>query len=182
MADNSMPREEIIGVVIGAVALFSLISMIPVMIMWHHRRRTAMRAMAETRVLPPVYQVQLQNVLGQPVSVDRWLEEQNVPANAQQYGQDTCPICLSALSSSPYLACPDPAILAHGQHNYNPTARPDPRCSCGAQHSPADSEVLVLNRCKHAFHLDCLKSWFEYRRYKCPICQASYSPEAETRG
>ncbi|KAK4866581.1 hypothetical protein LT330_008134 [Penicillium expansum] len=182
MADDSMPREEIIGVVIGAVALFTLISMIPVMIMWHHRRRTAMRAMAETRVLPPVYQVQLQNVLGQPVSVDRWLEEQNVPANAQQYGQDTCPICLSALSSSPYLACPDPAVLSHGQHNRNPTTRPDPRCSCGAHHSPPDSKILVLNRCKHAFHLDCLKSWFEYRRYKCPICQASYSPEEETRG
>ncbi|KAI2712044.1 hypothetical protein CBS147332_5680 [Penicillium roqueforti] len=89
MADDSMPREEILGVVIGAVALFSLISMIPVMIMRHHRRRAAIRAMAAARVLPPVYQVQLQNVLGQPVSVDRWLEEQNVPANAQQYGQDT---------------------------------------------------------------------------------------------
>jgi hypothetical protein len=48
-----------------------------------------MRAMAQTTVLPPVYQVQLQNVLGQPVSVDRWLEEQNVPTSAQQYGQDT---------------------------------------------------------------------------------------------
>ena len=59
------------------------------MIMRHHRRRAAIRAMAAARVLPPVYQVQLQNVLGQPVSVDRWLEEQNVPANAQQYGQDT---------------------------------------------------------------------------------------------
>lgn len=57
--------------------------------MWHHRRRTAARAMAETYVLAPVYQVQLQNVLGQPVSVDRWLEEQNVPSNIQQYGQDT---------------------------------------------------------------------------------------------
>ncbi|KAJ5783938.1 uncharacterized protein N7518_009615 [Penicillium psychrosexuale] len=178
MADDSMPREEILGVVIGAVALFSLISMIPVMIMRHHRRRAAMRAMAASRVLPPV---QLQNVLGQPVSVDRWLEEQNVPANAQQYGQDTCPICLSALSSSPYLACPDPVVLADDQHNPNPTTRSDPRCSCGA-HSPPDSEVLVLNRCKHAFHLDCLKSWFEYRRYKCPICQASYSPEEEARG
>ncbi|KAJ5822648.1 hypothetical protein N7447_004988 [Penicillium robsamsonii] len=181
MADNSMPREEIIGVVIGAVALFSLISMIPVMIMWHHRRRAAMGAMAQTTVLPPVYQVQLQNVLGQPVSVDRWLEEQNVPTSAQQYGQDTCPICLSALSSSPYLACPDPSVLARDQH-HNPTTRPDPRCSCGARHCPPGSEVLVLNRCKHAFHLDCLKSWFEYRRYKCPICQASYSPEEEARG
>lgn len=57
--------------------------------MWHHRRRTAMQAMAEAQALPPVYQVQLQDVLGQPVSVDRWLEEQNVPANVQQYGQDT---------------------------------------------------------------------------------------------
>lgn len=30
MADDPMPREEIIGVVIGAVALFSLISLLPV--------------------------------------------------------------------------------------------------------------------------------------------------------
>ncbi|KAJ5173714.1 uncharacterized protein N7500_001645 [Penicillium coprophilum] len=214
--DDSMPREEIIGVVIGAVALFSLISMIPVpdslgspascmrnvlealtcrsliydfllsMIMWHHRRRAAIQAMGQTTVLPPIYQVQLQNVLGQPVSgqpvsVDRWLAEQNVPTSAQQYGQDTCPICLSALSSSPYLACPDPSVLAHDQY-HNPTARPDAFCICGAKHSPPGSEVLVLNRCKHAFHLDCLKSWFEYRRYKCPICQASYSPEEEARG
>jgi hypothetical protein len=59
------------------------------MIMWHHRRRAAMRAMTETQVLPPIYQVPMQNVLGQPVSVDRWLEEQNVPAHAQQYCQDT---------------------------------------------------------------------------------------------
>ncbi|OQE04784.1 hypothetical protein PENVUL_c030G00570 [Penicillium vulpinum] len=115
MAVDSMPREEIIGVVIGAVALFSLISMIPVMIMWHHRRREAMQAMAETRVLPPVYQVQLQDVLGQPVSVDRWLEEQNVPANAQQYGQDTCTVVipisrlsrLSRSSSRPTQSRPD---------------------------------------------------------------------------
>ncbi|KAJ5475771.1 hypothetical protein N7475_001500 [Penicillium sp. IBT 31633x] len=179
MAYDSMPREEIIGVVIGAVALFSLISMIPIMIMWYHRRRAAMRA-TQPQTLPPVYQVPLQNVLGQPISVDRWLEEQNVPANAQHYSQDTCPICLSALSSSPYLNCPDPSALAHGQPTS--TTRPDRRCTCGAQHSPPDSEVLVLNRCNHAFHLACLKSWFEYRRYKCPICQASYSPEDEARG
>jgi hypothetical protein len=34
-------------------------------------------------------QLPLQDVLGHPVSVDRWLEEQNAPTNAQQYGQDT---------------------------------------------------------------------------------------------
>ncbi|CAG7943312.1 unnamed protein product [Penicillium olsonii] len=144
----------------------------PSMIMWHHRRRAAMQAMAETQVLPPIYQVPMQNVLGEPVSVDRWLEEQNVPAHAQQYGQDTCAICLCTLASSPYLACPEPAVLAH-PHNHQP-------CTCGAHHAPPE-EVLVLNRCKHAFHLKCLKSWFEYRRYKCPICQASYSPD-EARG
>ncbi|KAJ5778842.1 hypothetical protein N7457_006562 [Penicillium paradoxum] len=179
MADDSMPREEIIGIVIGAVALFSLISMIPMMIMWYHRRRAAMQV-TQTRIISPVYQVPMQNVLGHSISVDRWLEEQNVPANAQQYGQDTCPICLSALSSSPYLASPDPAVLAHDQSN--PTTRPDSHCPCGAHHDPPGSEVLVLNRCKHAFHLACLKSWFEYRRYKCPICQASYSPEDKARG
>jgi hypothetical protein len=48
-----------------------------------------MRAMTETRVLPPTYQVPVQNVLGEPVSVDRWLEEQNVPVHAHYYGQDT---------------------------------------------------------------------------------------------
>jgi hypothetical protein len=59
------------------------------MIMWHHRRRAATQAMAETRVLPPFYQVPMQNVLGEPISVDRWLEEQNVPACVQQFDQDT---------------------------------------------------------------------------------------------
>ncbi|KAJ5545538.1 hypothetical protein N7535_006076 [Penicillium sp. DV-2018c] len=192
MAEDSMPREEIIGVVIGAVVLFSLISMIPLLIMWYHRRRT-IRA-AHIQIVPAVHQVPLQNVLGEPISVDRWLEEQNIPTNAQQYGQDTCylyhiqipvplikiswpcgsmiyPICLSALSSSPYPSCPDPAVLAHHQHPGK----------CGA-HRPHESEILVLNRCKHAFHLACLRSWFEYRRYKCPVCQASYSPDEEARG
>ncbi|KAJ5139388.1 uncharacterized protein N7515_004236 [Penicillium bovifimosum] len=160
MAEHSMPREEIIGVVIGAVVVFSLISVIPMLIMWYHRRR-AIRA-ARNQIAPAVYQVPLQTVM------DRWLEEQNIPTNAQRYGQDTCPICLSALSSSPYPCCPDPAVLAHHQQSD----------LCGAHHPP-ESKILILNRCKHAFHLACLRSWFEYRRYKCPICQASYSPDEE---
>ncbi|KAJ6177869.1 hypothetical protein N7519_008330 [Penicillium mononematosum] len=176
MADDSMPREEIIGVVIGAVALFSLISMIPVLIMWHHRRRTAMRAMAETRVLPPVYQVQLQNVLGQPVSVDRWLEEQSLTRPAPFASRHCRHPHTSPVPTQPFWPTASTTTTRIRRH-----VQP-PHCSCGAQHSPPDSEVLILNRCKHAFHLDCLKSWFEYRRYKCPICQASYSPEEERRG
>lgn len=30
MADDNMPRGEVVGIIIGAVALFSLISLIPV--------------------------------------------------------------------------------------------------------------------------------------------------------
>lgn len=64
-------------------SLFRLLSMI----MWYHRRRAA-QAMREHPILPPQYQLPIQNVLGQPVSVDRWLEDQTVPAHAQHYGQD----------------------------------------------------------------------------------------------
>ena len=78
--------------------------------MWHHRRRAAMRAMAEARALPPVHQVQLQNV-GQPVSVDRWLEEQNVPANAQQYSQDTWYVRYSSIPPVSDSGCPSSKTL-----------------------------------------------------------------------
>jgi len=84
------------------------------------------------------------------------------------------PICLSSMSSSSYLANPKPAHLA-GQRG-PPPSRSDGSCSCGATDYRRDSGIIVLNRCHHAFHLACLTSWFEYRRYRCPICQASYSP------
>ena len=37
-------------------------------------------------------------------------------------------------------------------------------------------EIRILNRCNHAFHASCLASWFQYGQFRCPICQASYSP------
>ncbi|KAJ5757331.1 uncharacterized protein N7511_006025 [Penicillium nucicola] len=182
--EESMPRGEIIGVVIGGVVIFALISMIPLAIIWCRRRvnREASLNRNEWRLgNQQTQQLPLQDVLGHPVSVDRWLEEQNVPTNIQQYGQDTCSICLCALSlSSPiYPTSPHPAILARGRRPNSPIEVEDPhaRAALDPGHEP-----IVLNRCKHAFHLACLRSWFEYRRYKCPICQASYSPEEEASG
>lgn len=84
------------------------------------------------------------------------------------------PICLSSLLSNPYITDPEPAHLA-GQRGPSPV-RSDGSDSFGASCSRRDSGILVLSRCHHAFHLACLTSWFEYRRYRCPICQESYSP------
>jgi hypothetical protein len=91
------------------------------------------------------------------------------------------PICLSSLSSNPNLAFPKPAQLPRRQPPERDTS-PDPSdgSCCGAAAAGTrprcDSGILVLNRCHHAFHLSCLSSWFEYRHYRCPICQASYTP------
>ncbi|KAJ5100549.1 hypothetical protein N7456_006601 [Penicillium angulare] len=79
MAEESMPRGEIVGIVIGAVALFSLISFLPMAIMWQHRRRAASRRASEI--------LHLTSSMEQ-VSVERWLEQQNVPGDTALYCQD----------------------------------------------------------------------------------------------
>ncbi|KAJ5595398.1 uncharacterized protein N7459_001606, partial [Penicillium hispanicum] len=135
----------------------------------YHRRRTYQRSSSESHdITPPMEQV----------CVERWLEQQNNPRDAQQYAHDTCPICLSSLSSSPYLPLPKAAHL--------PSSGGDSSAAISDNVSPPHGEmsvhdncIIVLNQCHHAFHLTCLTSWFEYRHYKCPLCQAAYSP-AET--
>ncbi|KAJ5203851.1 uncharacterized protein N7498_004730 [Penicillium cinerascens] len=169
MAED-LPQGEIIGIVIGAIVLFSIISIVPIVIMWHHRRRAANRSASGTHN---------RTISMREPSVERWLAEQNPNSDPEQYAQDICPICLSSLSSSPYLADPEPVHLA-GQPGLSP-ARSEDSCSCGARDARRDSGILVLNRCHHAFHFSCLTSWFEYRRYQCPICQASYSPAKAVR-
>ncbi|KAJ5263406.1 hypothetical protein N7478_011011 [Penicillium angulare] len=79
MVEESMPRGEIVGIVIGAVALFSLISFLPMAIMWQHRRRAASRHASES--------LHLTSSMEQ-VSVERWLEQQNVPGDTALYCQD----------------------------------------------------------------------------------------------
>ncbi|KAJ5657573.1 uncharacterized protein N7484_001222 [Penicillium longicatenatum] len=156
MADDDLPRGEVVGIIIGAVALFSLISFFPMVLMWQHRRRDASRRASETANLTSSMQ---------QVSVTRWIEEQNEPSENARYAQDMCPICLSSLSSPAYLSSPEPAHL--------PGIRSD---DASIPDTENEKSIIVLNRCHHAFHSSCLTSWFEYRHYKCPICQASYSP------
>ncbi|KAJ5737088.1 uncharacterized protein N7483_002213 [Penicillium malachiteum] len=166
MADDSLLPGEVIGIIIGAVALFSIISVVPMLIMWIHRRH------APTRRAPARRTSETLNLTSsmQQVSVDRWLAEQNTPSDASHYAQDTCAICLSPLSSSPYLSTLELAHLPD-----TPPSKPNDEKH---RHDPlGENCIIVLNRCHHAFHLSCLTSWFEYRRYKCPICQASYSPD-----
>lgn len=47
--------------------------------MWHHRRHAATRRASETLNLTSSMQ---------QVSVERWLEEQNIPGDAAHYAQD----------------------------------------------------------------------------------------------
>ncbi|KAJ5623024.1 hypothetical protein N7490_011629 [Penicillium lividum] len=162
MADNSLPQGEVVGIIIGAVALFSLISFVPMALMWYHRRRDISRRASETAVLTSSMQ---------QVSVQQWLEEHNTPGDPANYGQDI-PICLSSLSSSAYLSSPESVHLPHSSRHQSPV-RPDETL---IHDSGNENRIIVLNHCHHAFHSTCLTSWFEYRHYKCPICQASYSP------
>ncbi|KAJ5557014.1 hypothetical protein N7494_000929 [Penicillium frequentans] len=163
MVDDNLPRGEVIGIIIGAVALFSLISLFPIAIMWQHRRRDASRRASETANLTSSMQ---------QVSVTRWVEEQNEPSESTRYAQDMCPICLSSLSSAAYLSSPESVHLSGSPRHHSPV-RSDDRSIPDIGN---DNSIIVLNRCHHAFHSTCLTSWFEYRHYKCPICQASYSP------
>ncbi|KAJ5248835.1 hypothetical protein N7468_000286, partial [Penicillium chermesinum] len=164
MSKDSIPTGEVIGIVIGALALFSVISFVPILLMCIRRRQDATRRASEVENLTSSME---------QVSVERWLEDQNSPRSLNQFSQDICSICLSSLSSSPYLPAPEPAHL-HRAPNQSSSSLPP------SSTDPKDRNcTIVLSRCHHAFHLPCLTSWFEYRRYNCPICQAVYSP-AET--
>lgn len=175
LEDATLPQGEVIGIVIGAIALFSIISILPIFLVWYRRRRRAATAVASrsgNQVLP------LSTSMEQ-VSVERWLEQQTTNSDIEQYATDTCPICLSSLSSTSNLACPKPAHLPRRQPlGEDISSTPSDGSCCGAARidTRRDSGILVLNRCHHAFHLRCLSSWFEYRHYRCPLCQASYSP------
>ncbi|KAB8260867.1 hypothetical protein BDV32DRAFT_122283 [Aspergillus pseudonomiae] len=189
MADDP-PGAGIAGVVVGAVLLFGAISLVPILIMWHHRRRAAARRASEVRLL------QVNGCMRQ-VTVERWLEElarseNGEPQHQRHYAQETCSICLSTLvvpsssqdtlPSSPEPACilpPSRSTTALHRHDtLTPDADPPLLESDRTRYRYRDGDrsVLVLNQCNHAFHASCLASWFAYGRYKCPICQTEYSP------
>ncbi|KAJ5166309.1 uncharacterized protein N7482_005090 [Penicillium canariense] len=80
MAGDNLPQGEVIGIVIGAIVLFGIISIVPIIIMFLHRRRAANRAANEThnRTSPM-----------QQTCVEQWLEEQNVSSDIERYAHDT---------------------------------------------------------------------------------------------
>ncbi|KAE8149183.1 hypothetical protein BDV25DRAFT_6344 [Aspergillus avenaceus] len=166
------PGSEIVGVVVGAVLLFGTISLVPVLIMWHHRRRNAARRASE------VHRLQTSGCMRQ-VTVQRWLDEQAQSDTGEQYqAQEICSICLSALNlaSSSYdtLASPEPVCLPPPSPLH--TLTPGPHESQHRFRSRDGDRLLILNQCHHVFHAPCLASWFAYGQYKCPICQTVYLP------
>ncbi|KAF7717052.1 Uncharacterized protein PECH_000758 [Penicillium ucsense] len=155
MTGEIMPRGELVGIIIGAVVLFSLISIVPILIMWHHRRRQASRAGGGVEALDQS-------------PIEQWIEGQNAGSDVAQQSQELCPICLSSLSSTSGLLPPEPARLPHNHRKPSDSSgstafsRVDFDTEKGWRR---DSAVVVLNRCHHVFHKACLASWFEYRRH-----------------
>ena len=96
-------------------------------------------------------------------------------------------ICLSPLVFRSSHQQPDstPALIPTPEPVWIPATHPD-RYPQDTEQALTDTdhrlsprpleEIRVLNRCNHAFHASCLASWFQYGQFRCPICQASYSP------
>ncbi|OJJ38355.1 hypothetical protein ASPWEDRAFT_35973 [Aspergillus wentii DTO 134E9] len=152
--------------------------------MWYNRRRrrAASRTRPRARATREPHNLALNSPMHQ-VSVERWLEDQNsVPSRAEQYAQQICPICRCSLVSfsNDVLSYPEPAWRLSSLPHRDQIEGPGRRCNDPNQnnHPPADhnNRIVVLNRCGHAFHSSCLASYFENRRYKCPMCQTTYFP------
>ncbi|KAH7392263.1 hypothetical protein DE146DRAFT_738102 [Phaeosphaeria sp. MPI-PUGE-AT-0046c] len=89
-------------------------------------------------------------------------------ADTASVSERECAICLSTLHApSP----PAPALI------------PQPSLSTpldeAATHPPPTSSsdpepILKLHSCSHAFHAECLVSWFVLRKTTCPICRTQY--------
>jgi hypothetical protein len=79
----------------------------------------------------------------------------------------TSAICLSTLHApSP----PEPALL-------QPASTSETTTDEAATPLPVSSEpepILALHTCSHAFHAECLVSWFVLRKTTCPICRTAY--------
>ncbi|KAG0260347.1 putative E3 ubiquitin-protein ligase dtx2 [Mortierella polycephala] len=99
------------------------------------------------------------------------LNELFVPAEAHMLIRDKAPSTPLASSTVPTAECPicqddlelpDPKI-----HNSTHTAMPD--------------KVVKLKSCRHCFHEDCIKEWFqsETAQLKCPMCNTMCTTEAE---
>ncbi|PYH87825.1 hypothetical protein BO71DRAFT_489257 [Aspergillus ellipticus CBS 707.79] len=177
---------SIVGVVVGAVLLFAAMSFIPLIILLYHRRTRPLRRDSELRTFTSSGTMR-------QVSVQRWLEEQTHPHpdstplttttsnnNEWHYAQESCPICLSHLSTSSSqdsLPYPEPACVAPSSSPPDESVpqedRPVPPPAPAAQRN----SILVLNRCHHTFHTECLAEWFVARRLRCPVCQMSYFPD-----
>ncbi|KAJ5376571.1 hypothetical protein N7509_013457 [Penicillium cosmopolitanum] len=84
LEDAALAQGEVIGIVIGAIALFSIISILPIFLVWHRRRRQAAAAAR------PVNQALVLSSSMEQVSVERWLEQQNTNSDIEQYAEDTC--------------------------------------------------------------------------------------------
>ncbi|PYI31929.1 hypothetical protein BP00DRAFT_446162 [Aspergillus indologenus CBS 114.80] len=109
--DPPPPSGEIVGVIIGAVALFIVISFLPIAITWHRRRRRAATTAAGGTSSPaPTADPHrrdsaLQALTGSPsmqqlpLSVERWLAEQTHSGTHEtwHYAQESCAICLERL-------------------------------------------------------------------------------------
>ncbi|KAL4872126.1 hypothetical protein BDV12DRAFT_163082 [Aspergillus spectabilis] len=79
---GSPTSKNLIAVVIGAVLLFGVISMIPIIIMRRHRHRAAERHANELRCL------QVNGTMRQ-VTVQRWLDQQTRSGNLERYAGES---------------------------------------------------------------------------------------------
>ncbi|KAL2828153.1 hypothetical protein BDW59DRAFT_50869 [Aspergillus cavernicola] len=194
MAGNPTSRN-LIAVVIGAVILFGAISVIPIIIMRRHRSRAAERHANELHCLEgngTMRQVTVQRWLDQQTTsehLERYAGEScpicltsllappalSLPSSTtqNQNHQHQRPTLLPLPPAAAHISHPDQCTHPH------PTRTDDGRIRLPRGPSPSHHEertpesvstVLILNRCNHAFHTDCLASWFEYRQYRCPIC------------
>ena len=49
---------------------------------------------------------------------------------------------------------------------------------CQLEYEP-DSEVIILPKCNHYFHTDCIKKWLLEYDNTCPLCREKYSEDEE---
>ncbi|RMJ22511.1 hypothetical protein PHISP_06625 [Aspergillus sp. HF37] len=170
-----------------------LADMYPVRVIMWYNRRFPRHPPPEPGRPPRSVELRSLSVHGfvRHVSVEQWLREkdegqgqghsegpgQQRPSSAEHDAHDICPICLSPLvhTAVANMSYPEPALISlHRRPSGEPSVETG---HCHSNECPGHDRILVLSRCNHSFHPACLAAWFEYRRYKCPMCQAPYFPE-----
>lgn len=103
-----------------------------------------------------------------PIAINPQTRKEDPMKDVQIYFMTQCGICKSSFSQSP---SPSVEAVPNSEPLHDPTLRNDNTASL--LNTLVQLEPVILLRCGHIFHVECIESWISRNHSKCPFCHVS---------